>query len=716
MSDVKPVTILFIGAFFATILARSGACTEETTDLLNLPLESLLQMPVSVASPYEETVQHAASSVAILHPVDWQRRGARSQWEALEQIPDVELLPSLAGAQMIAVRGYATDISTRGIATLLDGVPLNNYSYATSAYELPFVPLSLLERIEMIRGPGSTLYGSDAFHGVVDLHTISPSIHENRLVASGGSYDDGSLAWIGSESGDNLRLSGGAAVTHFGDRHLAYEYSDIDTGQRRHGTRAETSHDDAAFLHLESGRPDVNLWRFSFYGDDYHSLGQPGIGRRLYPPLLSYFKLASISLNGAHDTMGQDSTWWQAQLMHQQQLPGDLVLEVRLFQWRANQEWSFNFQDYPNSMTLQNGITLPCRTDPATIFASPLFCAHTLFQRTDDARRGFHTVLRESQPQGTTQWAFGLGRDWLNVLDSSSRRVAIDGATYLDEQTPVTDAGRRIDYLLFDARTEISGNWSTNYGVRWDDYTDVGQATSPRLGLIYQPDPRWTAKLLYSHAFRAPSAVEQYGTGSSALQLPNPSLKPESIDTVELVGQHQYNWMETEVVLFESRWKDGIILNPLTLTQAQYQNSAKNRSHGIECSLRGSWQRWMLEGNASFVNSANSSSGQGYTAFPRYTINMGAGYQISAQWSLWLNQRTLINRTEAGFLANMSPPHAPDYWRTDLHLGWQQGHYRSALDVRNLTNRQNINPSLYNAEFGLPDEPITIRATAEWQW
>lgn len=696
-------------------LAMSGARGEVGSDaLLDLPLESLLQVSVFVASPFQENVIDAASSVAVLQPEDWQRRGARSVEEALEQVPAVVAYPSLGGARMLAVRGYATELSVRGIATQLDGVPLNNFSYATAAYDTPFFPLALLSRIEMIRGAGSTLYGSDAFHGVVALTTWDPMASGHAVQLAAGNQDDGVAALRFHEgSHRDWRVSGGLAATHHGDRDLPYSYTNPDPNSNNTatGVRDYHEHDLAGSLHVARGAAELEggLWRLSLYGDRYRSRGFPSVGSQFYQPIEQAFHLASLSLNQDRDVFGQESSFWQAQLLHERTLRPGVALQLRTFQWQSDQTWEIDFSRYPDMLVLKGrNIPLFCRTSlnpPAFPPASPLFCAHIAHQGTADRRQGVNVLLKRDVGGAATQWALGLGRDWLRVLDAGSDRIAPDGTVYLDDESPFEDASRRIDHLLFQARTTTQdGRWSLIYGARWDDYTDVGGATSPRLGLIFRPQAEWALKLLYSHAFRAPSAAEQQGTGAGSVQLPNPAIRPETIDTVELVGQHQANGQETELVVFQSKWQDGIVLAPLGPGMNQYQNTGSNHAAGLELTHRHEVGLWRLEANVAYVHSENDQSNMPYAAFPRYTLNLGLGRRIGRLWELWLNERALLHRTRTDALGSQAAASAPNYFRTDLHLSRQFSSSRLWLDVRNLTDRHNTISALYNAEGGLPDE------------
>lgn len=703
------------------LLCSSAGAQAITTDaLFEMPLESLMQLRVSVASPYQETVTDVASSVAVLEPSDWQRRGARSVEEALEQVPGVVSFHALGGARATAVRGFATNLSVRDIATRLDGVPLNNLSYATAVYDTPFFPLALLGRIEMIRGPASTLYGSDAIHGVIALDTYYPDDQVNQAQFALGTQDDGVLAWLGSHSpAQGLRASAGLAATHHGDRDLTYSYSDPITGAPARGVRDHHEHDAAGFLHLEVGSPEEGrgLWRLSLYGDDYQGRDFPGVGTQIYQGLQGYFQLANLNLDQDRDVSDQESDFWLAQLKHLQRLPAELELELQAYQWQSEQTWNFDLRRAPLTLTATDGTVVPCRTDTSQIGVLPLFCPHQAIQGTAERRRGLQALLRQTEPRGNHQWAVGLGQDWLQVRKAFLRRVADDGQVYMDIHNPFEGADRKIAYLFFHARSDW---WQEQlalvYGLRLDDYSDVGTTTSPRLGLIYSPSGDWTGKLLYGRAFRAPTAAERFGAGTGSAQRPNPGIQPESKDTLELVAQHQALSHSSEVVWFYGRWVDGILFQPVDL---QYQNVGKNRSYGLELSHRHQFGAWRLEGNATYVYSANenppSSSGHTrleYSAFPRYTLNLGLGRGFGP-WEVWLNERAMLHRSESDTIADQPTHAAPDYYRTDLHFGWQRPGYRCGLDVRNLFDKRHNTAALYNAEGGLPDERRSLRLSLE---
>lgn len=592
-------------------LARAG---EPGGSLFDLSLESLMEMEVSVASPFESNVATTAASVTVLRPVDWERRGARSVEEALEQAPSVAIYASLNSARMVAVRGYANEISVRGMAVQLDGVPLNNFSYATSVYDLPFISPDLLGGIEMIRGPGSTLYGSDAFHGVLALGTRRDAEPGGTVRLTGSTQGDAIVSARAAGEG----IAAGFASTRHGNRQLDYAYHDPVTGNPATGERQYREDDVAGYLHLVRGDRGLpaGRWYFHAYADDYRSHGFPGVGNQFYPPLQRKMLLQSLSLAADRDLGAQDSRFAMAALNWERQLQGELLLQVEAYRWDARQTWDFDFTAYPLSFPTTDSGVLPCRTGLAQANALPVFCPHHIYQSTEDHRSGLKLTLTSENRRAATQWTLGAGRDLMGVDFADVRRIGVNGQTYVNVETPFSGVTRRIDYVNLQARTLLDERLSTVYGVRVDHYSDVGTANSPRVGLVYQGGAHWSGKLLYNEAFRAPSAAERFGSGPGSQQMANPGIRPETIRTAELIWQYFQTGADTELTLYRSRWVDGIVLNPVTQTVSQYQNTGSNEAWGAELGHSRMARGWRLAGNLSFARSRNINTDTEYSAFP----------------------------------------------------------------------------------------------------
>ena len=119
----------------------------------------------------------------------------------------------------------------------------------------------------------------------------------------------------------------------------------------------------------------------------------------------------------------------------------------------------------------------------------------------------------------------------------------------------------------------------------------------------------------------------------------------------ELIWQHYRTGRDIEFTLFSSRWVDGIVLNPVTQTVSQYQNTGINEAWGAELSETRQWRNWRFSGNLSHTRSRNVNADLDYSAFPRYLLNLGIGHEWPGGWQAWLNQRAEFTRTTTDSLA-----------------------------------------------------------------
>jgi outer membrane receptor for ferrienterochelin and colicin len=193
------------GTVLALLLRASIAQAQAASDSLVLSLDSLLNTRISSAAKYQQTMSEAASSVTIVTAEDIQRYGYRT-------LPDV--LASVRGFYLSYDRNYAyhgargfsrpSDYNNR-ILVLVDGNAMNEGVFGSSAVGTDFnVALSSLERIEIVRGPGSALYGTGAVFAVINVVTKTAAHTPGAALAvQGGSYGErgGALQCRGAMAG-----------------------------------------------------------------------------------------------------------------------------------------------------------------------------------------------------------------------------------------------------------------------------------------------------------------------------------------------------------------------------------------------------------------------------------------------------------------------------------------------------------------------------------
>lgn len=687
---------------------------DETPELFALSLSQLLSMDVEVASLFKESELDVASSTFVISQETWRQRSARRLGDVLESSPSIVTYPTWGGAEAIAIRGFATELSVRGIANTLDGVPLNSYALATSSYDKPVINLELLERVEVIRGSGSALYGTDAFHGVVSYKNLQSERDETRFFSELGDDSYSSHSLFQSEIFGNTSVNIGLARQRQGDQTIGYKYTDPLSGESANGSRDASYEDLSGFLRISTRFNKQHESSLKLYASDFSADGYPGVGRQFFITLPTPFALEGASLAGGSDRSGQDSNFTLFELNHTYKVKDNLELSGKLYRWDSQQTWRFDNSEYPDSLTTRSNITLPCLTAPSNTNPNPIYCPHELEQGSKENRTGGFLHLKTESSDLFTKAVFGIGYDRQAIEDSFFTRTASNGQIYVDERNPYASDQRRVRYAFVQgSQTLLEEKLDFVFGLRRDLYSDVGGHNSPRLGLILDLNEHFTSKLLYGHAFRAPSALEREGT-FDAIDA-NPDLEPETIDTYEWVNIWHGQDYQLEATLFASYWRDAITLVPNGATaNNQYQNREKNRARGIELSHSQSYDNWLLSTHASYVRSENQANGLEYGAFPRWIVGHSTLYHWQAQnIDIQFFQRVMLRYRQADELREELAPASRNYYRADLsfnkQINGQDGRrYVYKLALTNLFNRDNRIPSLYNAENGIPEDKRSL--------
>jgi iron complex outermembrane receptor protein len=717
MQESKPLAKLaFCVAFLASCLSVKASPNEPTDDFFDLSLEDLMDMKVTVASLFEESALDVASSVSVITKEEWSSRGSRRLGKVLEEVPSVHSTTTWGGTETIAIRGYATELSVRGVAFSLDEVPLNSYVYAAT-YDKPIIELDFLDRIEMIRGPGSALYGTDAFHGVVSykLDQRQGDYIHTKATLGDPLYQQASLT-----SGYQLsetQVNFGLATRKEDNHDLTFSYTDPIDGSAGLGSRDQAYENTSVYLSFTHGSIEQGKTRFNAYWNNFNSNEFQGIGTQFFQAIPTVFDVKSSSLAAQGDLTGNNSDFALTSLSYEKSIFNDLIIKAQAYYWKTHQDLDYNSTYYPTSLTTLSGTTLPCKSSADSPNPNPIYCPHTILQFSDEDRIGSNIHLKQKVDKINTQWVLGAGFDQQAVNSSQVKRVSTKGTISQFYQSPYHKDSRYIRHAFIQAKTSfLDETLHFVYGLRWDDYSDVGSHSSPRLGAIYNITPSLTTKLMYGHAFRAPTAIENKGTGTTVLA--NSDIKPETIDTYEWAIIHSTNSQQTELVLFTSHWDDAIVLVPSGQGISNiYKNVNNNHSWGVELTHKQFINQWQITLNTSYIESTNETDDLDYEAFPSIIANAGLAYTFKDQQKLSIWQRAMWNYTQADPSVSVTPEDAGDYFRTDLHYEYPVSNQISVFsDISNVFNRKNILPSYYGSEGGLPDYGRWVSIGVEVNW
>ncbi len=254
--------------------------------LADLSLEELLNIEITSVSKRPERLTDAAASVFVITHDDIRRAGVRSLPEALRLAPNLQVARASASAYAVSSRGFNSNARNK-LLVLIDGRSVYSPLFSGVFWDVQDVMLEDIERIEVISGPGGTLWGTNAVNGVINVITRSAQLTQGGLLAIGAGND---------ESEGAIRYGGKLGAR--GHYRVYGKYFDID---RTHTTTG-TPRDDAWHKGQIGFRTD---WAdgadtFSINGNAYRGAeGQPAPGTIVTG---APFALGTIRLSGANLT------------------------------------------------------------------------------------------------------------------------------------------------------------------------------------------------------------------------------------------------------------------------------------------------------------------------------------------------------------------------------------------------------------------------------
>lgn len=556
--------------------------------------------------------------------------------------------PGRFGAESIAIRG----IGGNRVAIEVDGVPLNKgfavRNFSNAGRLLP--DLALAERVEILRGPASALYGSDALGGVVSVSTWQP----RRWLATSG-RDAALRATVGYQTADDSRralLQAGADTGAIAAM-LALDASrgsELQSEGNALGPNPREYHSDSALLRLAFGRGSqpveagIAYERFRQTTDIAASVGQPGTFAST-TSLLGDDASTRTTAFLAH-SIGDDSTgWgrWSARVFHSRSEIVQLTDEHR----RATPPRQ------PQPLSIERGFEFDQRLSGIKLIGErnvttgsfehrALWGLDVTTSRIEELRDGLQTPLPDGTP---TRVILGEAFPLRDFPISETHEAGLFAE---DELRPAAGrwtlrAGLRVDDIRLRPRVD----------ALWLEDNPTGavarvsrRALSPRLGWTYALSARTRLFAQYAHGFRAPPFEDvNIGLDLPALgvrALPNPDLRPERSDGVEFGLRTGGARLYGTLSLFGTRYRDlieskvNLGRDPVSgLTLFQSQNIAEVAIYGIEADLRtelGDWSprlgRWSARLTGSLIEGRDTLLDEPLNAVDPPRATLSARYRV----------------------------------------------------------------------------------------
>lgn len=613
------------------LLAAANACAQDA-DLTTLPLEQLMSLEVYSASRFNQKATQAPSNVTVLTSADIRAYGWRTLADALRSIRGL-YTSNDRSYSYLGARGFLRpgDLNTRFLLQI-DGTRINDpvFDQAQLGAEFP-LDLELVDRIEFVPGPGSSIYGTNAFFGVINVITRrAPDLEGTRAT-----------------------LEAGQAGTRAAS--ASYGWRNGDAELLLAANRGLSDGRDLYFPEFGGTAQGLDWERYS----RFYARGQ--------------FGAWSLSLIDGKRTKGMPTASYGQPF----NIPGGLTMdELRLAE-----------VGYRNAM-------LPLHGELSARFyhSEYLYDGHFVNQdpfgtiNLDRTRAKWWGADVNLFLQLVESHKVVVGADYQYNHDVVQQNFdTTPFVSYLDDRSQ----SKRFGIYVQDEITLAAG-LLLNAGLRYDRESSTGGVFNPRLALIAELSPATTVKAIYGSAFRTPNSYELfYGIDSQGGQLANPNLGRERIRSHELSMVRQLGANARLTLAAYANAASGLVteVEDEEFGLPIFRNLGRARARGIEveyersfkngASLRGSVSRQRVTGGTSEVNS------------PRWLAKFNATGRLAGAWHVgvegqYVGPRRLLDGGEtAGFvLANVN------FFTVGLTR-----HLDASIGVQNVFDRRYADPS-----------------------
>lgn len=664
---------------FALFLPTTGVLAQSSSEEDDLTLVYGDKSTISIATGSQQPLRRAPAVATVITAADIAAMGAADLDEALESVPGLHVSRnSVRYAPIYAFRGIFSGTTNPQVLVLQNGIPTTGMFGGEKSNAWIGVPLDNVARIEVIRGPGSALYGADAYAGVINVITkTAADTPGTEFGVRDGTFNTRS-AWV--QHGGTLGPMEVAAYLRVGGTDGLNGVITKDAQSRNDGifgTHASLAPGSVATGH-DAIDASLNLsyqkWRMRF-------------GYKLRDNLET-----GAGISSALDPASKEKA-------------EDLVADLSWTDPQFRQDWGVGFdavyRDYvftipTNLQLLPAGARLPTGLFPDGLIGSP-----------NQWERQFRlSAFATYSGLARHQWRFGAGHDDLDMYKTRTYKNYIFNAAgvpvptgpvidYTNIQPHIRPHRRTVDYLYAQDEWHLARDWTLTGGVRHDRYSDFGGTTNPRLALVWDASLDVTGKLLYGRAFRAPSFNEQYGINPVASG--NPNLRPETINTFEAAFSWQARKdLQLNLNLFRYAMQDIIrtVPNPAPAPGATFNNVGSQNGSGAELELVWSVRNNLrLTGNYARQRSIDEATNQDAGYVPHHHIYARADWGFTGGWLMSSQVNRIVDRKRAA--GDVRPP-VPDYTTLDFVVRTDRGKGRwdFSAGVRNLFDADVREPSL----------------------
>lgn len=588
----RPRIPLTLPVLLAVALATAPCRAQDAGEAARMSLDSLLAVTVHAAARYAQDMSDAPAAVTVVTADEITAHGYRTLAELLDAVAGFYISYD-RNYTYVGVRGFSRpgDYNNR-LLVMLNGRPMNEQIYGAVQVGTDLgIDLSALDRVEIVRGPVSALYGTSAMLAAVNLITRV----ESRSV-------------VRAEAGsDGLRRASARAGLRLGDRGSAFVSA--------YGGRVEGT--DLYFREFDDGAPGGGI----AHGRDWDR----------YAGAFASAQVSGLSVQArlATRTKGVPTGAWST------------TFDDGRFE--TTDRWLLLAAEYTRQVRSNLQLTAGAGVD-GYHYRGTYPGDGGLYEDANEGRRISAEARALWDPWPALRMTVGA-----TLADNPQVEYR---SWWSGEANPTVSRPFRSGSLYLQHELQVVSWLSLTAGARMDDETFTPARVTPRLAAVVRPSGGTVLKALYGRAFRSPAMYEI--TASAAFR-PNPDLRPERIRAYELVAEQRLRWASLRVSLFDDSFSGLIdpVLDPVDSVYA-YTNHGTARTRGAEAELTASRGGWLLRAAGSAQASrgpddtrlTNSPAWLGRLAI---TGPLGHGISVGGRLRAESGRLTLAGRRTAPF-------------------------------------------------------------------
>jgi outer membrane receptor for ferrienterochelin and colicins len=648
--NLRPVSIALLGITTSTVYANNNSEVNSAQQLATI---------VVSAAGYEQKLKDAPASITVITEKDLKDKRINSIADALVDVEGVDISPGAGktGGLNIRIRGMDAEYSL----VLIDGrrqnstgdITPNAFGESNNSF-IP--PISAIERIEVIRGPASTLYGSDAMGGVVNIITKKVSNE-----------------WTGSSTIEATLLPNSSS---FGNQRAVDSFitgpiiKDL-LGIQLRARRAERSQSNVGYLDANDNSVELNM------GNNPTKSEIDTVGARL---TLTPTKQHDLSFEyektdqwydnskGQLGTLGANGGYDKAKEFNRDRI-------VLAHTWRN--KFGTLESSISNTQTETIGRLIPSRAQAGSTVINPrlLESKDTIFD-TKLATQYFdaHNIT--------------LGGQWWDASIKDGLRV--------NKEVSFQQLG-----LFAEDTWALTPSLALTTGLRFDNHDTFGSFWTPRAYLVWNASDNWTFKGGYSEGYKAPrlerltNGIYNVGGQGRTPLFGSPNLKPETSNNFEL-GTYFTNSsnFDANITAFFSQIKDKIVNGPVEKTCDAKDAKIKADCEKFMASLG---TPWLMQPGDTGTRAWTVTRPINAQKAEIYGIETGLNWEFIPTWKLGVNytwtEAQIKDKKNGNPPLNDTPKHivnASLKWQADDKIQlWARGEYRS--------ERARFTPDYYNS-------------------